>query len=59
MVVILAAGHIFYGEAGADLDAFDSADAEHSAQFGVELVEDRLAEACGDTGYDDFNYAAG
>ncbi|MBA7683805.1 hypothetical protein ES703_92190 [subsurface metagenome] len=59
LVVIFAACHIFYGKSCADLDAFDSTNAKHPAQLGVEFMENRFAEAYGGAGYDDFNYTAG
>ena len=59
LVVALVAGHVLDGESSADLDALDGTDAQHAAQFRVQLVKDGFAQSDGDACYADFDDAAG
>jgi hypothetical protein len=59
LVVVLGAGHVLDLESGSDFDALHRADSEHASEFGVELVEDRLAEARRGSHDDHFDEAAG
>ena len=56
LIVILVACHVFDGETGTNLYTFNGTDAEHPAQFSVQLIENRFSKTRRDTSNNYFNH---